>query len=77
MSAVYRRWASARLDNLKPWIHKWHEDEIFAGADPKGAEDAWYLLALEVEWLHLQGITFCGGTADIFKFFDVCNNSFI
>ena len=70
LNVLYRRWASARLVSLRPWIAKWALDAIYAGASPQGAEDAWMDLAIDMEQLRQSRIPFCGGTIDIAKFFD-------
>ncbi len=43
---------------------------MYAGAGKQGAEDAWYQTMLDLEFLQLDGTPYCGGTADIMKFFD-------
>ena len=70
LTPLYRRWASVRLKTLKPWIQKWAEDEMYAGAGSKGAEDAWFELALDIEEMKVKGISYCGGGIDIAKCFD-------
>ena len=37
----YRRWATARLGDLEPWIKEWQTDEMFT-VDALEAEDAWW-----------------------------------
>ena len=70
LNTLYRRWASARLAALKPWIAGWALKAIYAGAAPQGAENAWLDLALDMEDLKLRSIQYCGGTIDIAKLFD-------
>ena len=67
---LYRRWAKTRLHDLKPWIGGWRCSEMFAGVGNEGAEDAWYLTALQLEKAALTDTPITGGTADIFKCFD-------
>ena len=67
---VYRRWASARLNDLRPWIRNWQLEGIFAGVEDVGAEDAWYSTAIHFEYYRTHNIPFSGGAADIFKCFD-------
>eukprot|EP00974_Lingulodinium_polyedra_P042569 4087204-Lingulodinium_polyedra.AAC.1 len=43
---------------------------MFAGVQGRGAEEANFLHALELEEYLLQGIAFAGGDADIKKCFD-------
>ena len=54
LPAIYRRWAGARLTTLQPWVRTWSHDAIFAGARPKGAEDAWMELSVEIEHCRLS-----------------------
>jgi hypothetical protein len=67
---LYRRWAKTRLFDLKPWIQEWKCKDMFAGTGNEGAEDAWYLTALQLEKAALTDTPISGGTADIFKCFD-------
>ena len=46
---LYRRWAMLRLRDLRPWVETWSVPEMFAGIPGKGAEDAWWHLALRLE----------------------------
>ena len=41
LPTLYRRWASARLNDLKPWIRLWQLHSMYAGVEGFGAEDAW------------------------------------
>eukprot|EP00973_Karenia_brevis_P044416 6151591-Karenia_brevis.AAC.1 len=52
---LYRRWASARLLQLSPWINRWKLDTMHAGVPGTGAEDAWYGTALKLETLSAKG----------------------
>ena len=70
VSALYRRWAAIRLETLRPWIGKWANKSIGAGADPYGATDSAYEVAIDFELARLEGEHTCGGTVDIAKFFD-------
>ena len=67
---IYRRWAAIRLKSLGGWIDEWALEEMFAGVPGQGAVDAWYQALMEVECMLLDGTPFCGGAADIHKFFD-------
>ena len=42
-SALYRLWASVRIQNLEGWILKWADYAMLAGVPGAGAEEAWYL----------------------------------
>ena len=55
---------------MQPWIQDWKCKEMFAGTGNEGAEDAWYLTALQLEKAALTDSPISGGTADIFKCFD-------
>ena len=63
---LYRRWAALRLRDLAPWIDTWALEEMYAGMRGRGAEDAWWTTALEVEFARLSGDVVIGGVADIF-----------
>jgi hypothetical protein len=77
LAVVYRRWASRRLKDLKPWIASWGMDEFFAGVGPNGAEDAWYTTSLQVELARLQDQEVTGATADVWKCFDQICRKFL
>ena len=76
-SPLYRSWASLRLEDLEDWIKMWALPEIFAGVPGKGATDAWYEVLTKIEGLRLDQIPFCGGVADIAKFFDQLRRSLV
>ena len=40
LATIYRRWATARSDDLRPWIRTWETDRINAGTEGAGADDA-------------------------------------
>ena len=67
---IYRRWAAMRLLTMIPWVEGWALEEMFAGIPGQGAVDAWYQTWMDIEMLLLDGTPFCGGAADIHKFFD-------
>ena len=67
---IYRRWAAMRLLTMIPWVEGWALEEMFAGIPGQGAVDAWYQTLMDIEMLLLDGTPFCGGAADIHKFFD-------
>jgi hypothetical protein len=78
LSKLYRLYFSVRLKDLKPWVQEWEEEELFAGTSAStGAEDAWYLTALEFELARLMGIDVTGGSADIWKCFDQIQRALI
>ena len=70
LSSVYRLWGKIRLPQLQPWIATWDMQEIYAGVEGKGANDAAYATAIEIEYCRVHGIEYSGGAADIFKCFD-------
>ena len=55
---------------MEQCIVTWALPEMCAGIPGQGAIDAWFTLLIELELKDLQGIPYCGGTADIQKFFD-------
>ena len=67
---VCRRWATMRLRAMEQWIVTWVLPEMFAGVAQQGAVDAWYQVAMDIEEKMLDGTRFCGGAADIHKYFD-------
>ncbi len=67
---IYRAWASMRLRHLEPWVREWALPEMFAGVPEMGAVDAWIQVMMELESLKLDDKHYCGGAADIAKFFD-------
>ena len=71
LSKIWRLYGSIRHKDLQDWAATWATDEIFAGIfSPVGAEDAWWLTALLVERLKLEGLDLTGGSTDIHKCFD-------
>ena len=67
---LYREWASMRLKHLDPWIRKWQLDSMYAGVPSKGAADAWHGTLSLIENYKLSDQQYCGGVADVMKFFD-------
>ena len=67
---IYRVWASMWLKDLSERISLWALPDMYDGIPGQGATDVWYNLLLELELDDLQGTPFCGGIADIQKFFD-------
>ena len=47
-SGWYRKWASCRSRQLRPWILSWDCPELNSGVPKKGAQDAWYCTALKL-----------------------------
>ncbi len=70
LAVLYRKWATLRLEDLKGWIQSWQLPEIFAGIPGKGAEGAWWLTALDIEWAKLFDEWLSGGALDMYKCFD-------
>ena len=71
LSKVYRLYGSIRLRHLHDWIRSWEKEELFAGTTaPCGAEDAWYLMGVDMELARLSDQPLTGGSADIWKCFD-------
>ena len=69
-ASIYRSWASLRLEDMDEWIRTWALPETFAGVPGKGANDAWFEALTTIEGYKLEQQPFCGGVADIAKFFD-------
>ena len=67
---LYRAWATMRLRSLQPWVREWALPEMHAGVPELGAVDAWMETLATIEDLKLEQRHYCGGTADIAKFFD-------
>lgn len=70
MAPLYRKWASLRPRSLDRWLMAWALPEMYAVAGQQGAADASYGVMLDVEQMTLAGTPYCGGAADIHKFFD-------
>ena len=67
---LYRAWATMRLKGMEEWIATWALPEMHAGVPEMGAVDAWHKALTDIEEMKLNGTPFCGGVADIAKFFD-------
>jgi hypothetical protein len=68
----------ARLRHLHDWIRSWEKEELFAGTTaPCGAEDAWYLMGVDMELARLSDQPLTGGSADIWKCFDQVQRSLL
>jgi hypothetical protein len=70
LQVLYRKWASLALFRLKPWIRGWAVPEIYAGVPGRGASDASYATAVDMEYYRCAGHHVTGGVADIYKCFD-------
>ena len=70
LPVLYRRWASTRLNTLRPWVRSWQLDGMFAGIEGFGAEDAWWESSLQIEHCKMFNKDFSGNATDIFKCFD-------
>ena len=55
---------------MDPWTRTWALPEMHAGANPNGADDAWWPTALDFEEAALNASPVTGGSADIKKCFD-------
>ena len=72
LPVLYRRWANTRLWMLRHWARAWVEDACFAGIPGRGATDAWFSEALQLEALTLSGTAVCwrrGGPAQVLRHF--------
>ena len=70
MPVLYRKWATTRLHDLRPWVSTWQVDGIYAGVEGYGADDAWYETAIQLELYRTANTPHTGATTDIFKCFD-------
>jgi len=52
------------------WVQMWSLEEMFAGVPGRGAVDAWREVLTLLEGCKLEDQSYCGGVADIAKFFD-------
>ena len=77
LPVLYRRWATARLADLKPWVQRWQLPEMFAGVEGCGAEDGWYETSLTMEHFRLTNTPFAGAASDIYKCFDQINRTLL
>lgn len=59
-----------QLKCLDGWVSTWALPQMFAGVAQQGAADATYQVLPEVEKMTLEGVPYCGGAAEIYKFFD-------
>jgi hypothetical protein len=56
LSKVCRLYFAIRLGDIRAWIASWEDPELYAGTTAAtGAEDAWYLNALDFELAKLRG----------------------
>ena len=70
LSSIYRRWATMRLRRMAPWVAEWSAPEMYAGVAGRGAQDAWYSAAVDLEGAFVEGGAVTGGAVDIHKCFD-------
>ena len=70
VSPFYRAWDTMRLRRMADWVISWVLPQMHAGVPEMGAVDAWHVALTELEDLKLASIPYCGGVADIAKFFD-------
>eukprot|EP00973_Karenia_brevis_P034687 4786751-Karenia_brevis.AAC.1 len=70
MPAIYRLWAKTRLRHLQPWASTWITPHMHAGRAGYGAEQAWFVTSLELEYSHLAHLPYIGGALDLYKCFD-------
>ena len=60
LATAYRTWAKVRLEHFHPWVGTWALEEIYAGVEGQGANDAAYATAIEIETCRLLGIDYSG-----------------
>jgi hypothetical protein len=76
-SGWYRKWASCRNRKLRGWIASWDCPELNSGVPKKGAQDAWFNTALQLELAQLSGEPIAGASVDVFKCFDQINRALV
>ena len=59
-----------RLNHLEGWVREWAHPQMYAGVAMQGATDATYQALADIERMTMEGTQYCGGAADIYKFFD-------
>ncbi|CAE8613885.1 unnamed protein product [Polarella glacialis] len=74
MSAIYRLWAAARLQEVKVWQEMWVSDCQHGYRPKHGAEDVYWSLALRIEDAILRGIPLVGVSFDYSKCCDRIHN---
>ena len=65
LPSTHRVWASTRFGHLQPWVQAWTTEEMYAGIEGRGTEDAAYATALLLEYCNLKKMDFTGVAADI------------
>ena len=55
---------------MDAWVSQWALHEMYAGVQGRGAQDAWYSTAQEMEEAYVDRHTISGGAVDIHKCFD-------
>lgn len=55
LGSLCRRWATHRLRQVQEWASTWAPSGTFAGVTGRGADDCWWLFALDVEEAKLLG----------------------
>ena len=55
LPAVYRLWARTRLAQVGQWVRGWAHPALHAGVPSKGADVAWWEVAMTVEQGLMEG----------------------
>ena len=55
---------------MSAWVSGWALPEMFAGVQGRGAQDAWYSTAMDLEQAFLDDEALTGGAVDIHKCLD-------
>ena len=66
-SALYRLWATLRMQHLEKWISTWADPAMFAGVSGAGAEEGWYLTQLDLELKRTTGAEITAASIDVYK----------
>ncbi|MCP3677941.1 MAG: hypothetical protein GY721_10250, partial [Deltaproteobacteria bacterium] len=73
LPTLYRRWGMVRLYHLRSWCEEWGLGAMYAGLPYRGAEQAIWHLALDIEEALLSGEEVSLFSIDLFKCFDQIN----
>ncbi len=67
LSVVCRKCASLRLKYIEQWVEDWEVEQLYTVKG--GAQAAWWVTALEFEYLNNKGVSITVASADLMKAF--------
>eukprot|EP00969_Alexandrium_andersonii_P123205 5445252-Alexandrium_andersonii.AAC.1 len=70
MPSIYRIYARMRLRQMRNWTQQWAPRTLFSGVCGRGAEDAWYEVALMAEDARQADRGVAITAFDLYKAFD-------